>query len=55
MDAMDRLVIVPASAVADLCDIVDRALPQLDEREADQLRGVTAAMLSLAVLEPVPA
>jgi hypothetical protein len=53
MDAMDRLVIVPAASVADLCDIVDRVLPQLDEREADQLRGVTASMLSLAVLEPV--
>lgn len=50
---MDRLVVVPASAVADVCDLVERALPDLDSALADALHGATAQLVSVGVLEPV--
>lgn len=46
--------IVPASAVADVVDLVDRALGDLDETLADALAGATANLLSVGVLEPEP-
>ena len=52
---MDRLVIVPASAVADVVDLVDRALGDLDEVLADALFAATANLVSVGVLEPEPA
>ena len=50
---MDRLVIVPASALADVVDLVDRALPDLDAVLADALYSATANLVSVGVLEPV--
>jgi hypothetical protein len=49
---MDRLVIVPASAVADVVDLVERALPDLDAALADALSGSVANLVSVGVLEP---
>lgn len=49
---MDRLVIVPASALADVVDLVARALPDLDATIADALSGSVANLVSLGVLEP---
>jgi hypothetical protein len=51
---MDRLVIVPASAVADVVDLVGRAVPDLDERLGDALYAAAANLVSLGVLEPTP-
>lgn len=58
----DRLVIVSARPLADMLELVDRALPTLDDRLRDALAGAAAevrveAMLDLDHLtpEPVPA
>lgn len=48
----DRLVVVSATALTDVLDLVDRALPALDEVLADALCGAAAELRSSSVLEP---
>jgi hypothetical protein len=49
---MDRLVIVPASALADVVDLVQRAVNDLDAVLGDALYAATANLVSVGVLEP---
>ena len=49
---MDRLVIVSASALADVVYLIERALPEVDAALADALLGSVANLVSLGVLEP---
>lgn len=58
----DRLVIVSVTRLADVLELVDRALPDLDERLGAALGGAAAALRVEAMLdldqlvpEPVPA
>lgn len=48
----DRLIVVSATALTDVLDLVDRALPSLDAVLADALRGSAAELRSSSVLEP---
>lgn len=49
----DRPVQVRCGALADLLDVVDRALPQLDGVERDALRGAAAEVRVDAMLDAV--
>lgn len=51
---MDRLVIVPASAVADVAYLAELAAADLDEKLGDALSAAVANLMSTAVLEPTP-
>jgi hypothetical protein len=51
---MDRYVVVRASALADLCELVDRALDALDDDVLKRcLWGAAAEVRAGAVFEPV--
>jgi hypothetical protein len=50
---VERLVVVPASAVADVVDLVERAIPDLDPWLAAALTGSVSQLVSVGVLEPV--
>lgn len=49
---MDRYVVVSAKALGDLLDLVDRALPDLDEVISDALAGAAAEVRVHSLLEP---
>lgn len=58
----DRLVIVSVTRLADVLELVDRALDDLDDRLADALGGAASALRVEAMLdldqlvpEPIPA
>lgn len=49
----ERMVLVPATRLVDLLDLVDRALPTvLDDRLRDALSGAAAELRVRSVLEP---